>query len=53
MLFQVSVHSPKGVSPEASEFASQPVDGGETARRPLQGKTAAERAAQRAARSAE
>jgi len=52
-IFQVSVHSPKGVSPEASEFASQPVDGGEIARRPLQGKTAAERAAQRAARSAE
>ena len=58
-IFQVSVHSPTGAWPEASEFVSPPLDGGEIARRPLQGfqgfqgRTAAERAAQRAARSAE
>ena len=58
-LLQVSVHSPTGAWPEASEFVSPPLDGGEIARRPLQGfqgfqgRTAAERAAQRAARSAE
>ena len=58
-IFQVSVHSPTGAWPEASEFVSPPLDGGEAARRPLQGfqgfqgRSAAERAAQRAARSAE
>ena len=58
-IFQVSVHSPTGAWPEASEFVSPPLDGGEIARRPLQGfqgfqgRSAAERAAQRAARSAE
>ena len=58
-IFQVSVHSPAGAWPEASEFVSPPLDGGEVARRPLQGfqgfqgRSAAERAAQRAARSAE
>ena len=58
-IFQVSVHSPTGAWPEASEFVSPPLDGGEVARRPLQGfqgfqgRSAAERAGQRAARSAE